>query len=139
LGENDGFGITNDELSFNSSQSVTITFDEEVKLFTAYFLDTYFGASGIESGVMAIDGVDAAEVFASDQNPGETAPDSAPGFATIDGVFKGTAFTFFAGPGQDDNSADVSLAGVSVAAIPLPAAFSFKPALTLSWPVVTLA
>lgn len=124
LGENDGFGVGNDELSSLQPQTLTITFSEDVRLFTAYFLDVYFGlvAPGVEaeSAILQVDGVDAAEVFATTQNPGEGGHGPA-GFETIDGVFKGSSFTFFAGAGLDDTTPDISVAGVSVAAVPLPA------------------
>lgn len=121
LGENDGLGIKNDEITF-PGEYVVITFTKAVTIKAAYFLDVFFAASNprdTESAIItkgalpgAIDAAVAASVPTSE----------GVGYAEILGVtLKGTTFTFWAGPGTDDNSADVALAAIEVAPIPLPA------------------
>jgi hypothetical protein len=119
-GEYDGLGISNDEITY-PSEWITITFVKPVTLTAVYFLDVFFRAGGAdtESGIVskggapgAIDGSVAASVPTSE----------GVGFAQITGLsLKGTTFTFWAGPGEDDSSADVALAAIEIAPIPLPA------------------
>jgi hypothetical protein len=119
-GEYDGLGISNDEITY-PSEWITITFVKPVTLTAVYFLDVFFraGSPDTESGIVskggapgAIDGSVAASVPTSE----------GVGFAQITGLtLKGTTFTFWAGPGEDDSSADVALAAIEIAPIPLPA------------------
>ena len=121
VGEYDGLGIFNDEITF-PSEWITITFVKPVTLTAAYFLDVFFRASDpsdTESGIITVGGAPGA----IDASVGASVPTSEGiGYAEITGLkLKGTTFTFWAGPGEDDSSADVALAAIEVAPIPLPA------------------
>lgn len=114
-GENDGFGIGDDEITSNGVfQSVTIVFEEAVTITTAYFLDVF----GTETGRILVGGGAAALVAGTAEAPGVTGNG---GFTSVSGAFTGTTFQFFAGPGEDDATADVALAALEVQAVPLPA------------------
>ncbi len=120
-GLTDGLGIKNDEITF-PSEFITITFLKPVTITAAYFLDLFFRASNpkdTESALItkgAVPGVVAASLAAS------VPTSEGIGYGALTGLsLKGTTFTFFAGPGEDDNSADYALAAIDVAAVPLPA------------------
>ncbi len=127
LGEKDGIGVDTDEAANTlpiELETITISFSKTVVLDTAYFLDVFIGGFGTEEArvVAAASSADDTpfdlNVFASNTKAGGN-----PGFAVIDGPLTGKAFTFFAGPGTDDSTADIALAAVSVSAVPLPAGF----------------
>jgi hypothetical protein len=120
-GEYDGLGISNDEITY-PSEWITITFVKPVTLTAVYFLDVFFSGrnpSDTESGNVTVGGAPGSadgSIFAS------VPTSEGVGFAQITGLsLKGTTFTFWAGPGSDDTSADVALAAIEIAPIPLPA------------------
>lgn len=120
-GQNDGFGIVDDESTTGDFlQTITVSFDREVTITTAYFLDVFLSGSGADGETARLNVGAAADVndFDAEVAGNELSGD---GFATITGMFTGSSFTFFAGPGVDDGSADISLAGLEIAPIPLPA------------------
>ena len=115
-GENDGIGVKNDEITY-PTQWVKVTFSEKVSLLNAYFLDVFFGKES-ESGAVSVNGPYTGpdgEVFAN------VPTSEGVGYAVISGPISGTEFSFFAGSGVDDKTADVALAAIEVAAVPLPA------------------
>lgn len=118
--ENDGIGIDDDEVAF--SQSIIITFTAPVKITKAYFLDLFQtpGGSAEEVADISVNGggvnytVGAIEPY----TPGGT------GYAelTFSPAAFGSMFTFTAESTNDDEGdPDYALAGLEVAAIPLPA------------------
>lgn len=113
--ENDGVGIGNDEVT-QGTQSLTLTFSEEVTMTSALYLDL-FAIADHESAIISVGsapGAVADETFATAGSVG--------GFATTGSLsLTGTSFTFFAGSGFDDGDGDFALAGVNIAPVPLPA------------------
>lgn len=117
-GENDGFGIGDDEITSNGVfQSVTIVFDQVVTVTTAYFLDVFSNNDGETARLLVGGGATDASTF-TDEALGVIGNG---GFTSVSGSFTGTTFQFFAGPGLDDATADISLAGLEIEAVPLPA------------------
>ena len=122
--ENDGFGIRNDEVTTGAVfQTITVTFSESVRLTTAYFLDVFLDADGTatESGRLSVGAPADVTDFDAEALAIDIEGSGAAGFTSVAGSFRGTTFTFFAGPGLDDGSADVSLAALQIEAVPLPA------------------
>jgi hypothetical protein len=121
-GETDGIGIRNDEITF-PGEYVVIEFSKAVTIRAAYFLDLFFkaGSGGVlidsEQANITVGAVPGAiDAFLVAQTADNI------GFGALTGLsLKGTTFTFFAGPGQDDSSGDFALAALDVAPIPLPA------------------
>ncbi len=124
--ENDGLGIKDDEFSNdqNGVQFATITFNEKVKIIAVHFLDVYTNASGStkEQGLVTIGGTAPGVVAASVTATG-TKSNSNPGFESATGLeLIGTTFSFWAGRTNDAaGSADVALAAIEVASVPVPA------------------
>lgn len=118
-GVNDGFGIGDDEATTGGDpfQVVTITFEDVVTITTAYFLDV-FSANDGESARILVGSTATDETVFTAEAPGVVGNG---GFTSVSGTFTGTTFSFFAGPGQDDGSADISLAALEVNVVPLPA------------------
>ena len=121
VGDNDGIGIKNDEITF-PGEYVVVTFSKPVTITAAYFLDLFFKERGATISdteeakitIGTVPGVVAASLLAQTSNQ--------IGYGALTGLkLKGSTFTFFAGPGEDDNSGDYALAALDVAAIPLPA------------------
>ncbi len=121
-GQTDGIGIKDDEITY-PRESLTLTFDNTVKLTGLYFLDLFFGAAGTEYAQLTVDGVFQGSGAAQQYNPG--AGNTNPGYAAFTGLsFIGKAFTFTVGPTNDlfgNDKPDYALAGVEVSAVPLPA------------------
>ena len=117
-GDNDGFGIGDDEVTTGSPfQVVTVTFDTLVTVTTAYFLDVFSSNAG-ESARLLVGSTATDENTFDAEAPGVVGNG---GFTSVSGEFTGTVFSFFAGPGLDDASADISLAGLEIEVVPLPA------------------
>ncbi len=123
--EFDGLGVTDDEITTNGiTQSITITFDREVVLTGLFFLDLFISPdqSSIEEAELSIDG-------GATINPGLVALEvfdngaTTSGFAYYSGLsYSGTSFTFTSSNTNDNiGFADYALAGIQVAAVPLPA------------------
>lgn len=122
LGQTDGIGIQDDEITY-PRESLTLTFKHAVKVTGLFFLDLFYGAAGIESACLAVDGAAVGCGFAQQFNPG--AGNTNPGYAEFTGLsFIGKVFTFTVGSGNDlfgNDKPDYALAGVDVAPVPLPA------------------
>lgn len=117
-GQNDGFGIGDDEVTSNGVfQSLTLTFSDVVTITTAYFLDVFSQNDGETARILVGGGASDPDTFTAEA-PGVTGNG---GFVSLAGTYTGTTFQFFAGPGLDDATADISLAGLEVTAVPLPA------------------
>jgi len=123
----DGAGLTNDEISGLTSvsgQTLTLNFDRAVRINSFDFLDLYdnsLNGNGIEQARVSIDGstpylVDASGISGDG------------GYAKLDLISLGVIgqniqFTAFQGlPIQDDSDNDYAFAGVTVSAVPVPAA-----------------
>lgn len=124
-GDFDGLGIGNDEVANSGSkiQAIKITFSDKVRLNATHFLDLFIADDGsdLESGLISLgdaptDPADAVLMALVPTSEGV-------GHGLQSQVLVGTTFTFFAGTGKDDNSADIALAAISVTAVPLPAGF----------------
>ena len=117
-GDFDGIGIRDDEIG--GAEFLTLTFNRQVKITTAYFLDLFVAQDGLSRETANITSLiggavsfDAYNVFPANGGFGE--------FAT--GV-RGTTFTIFESSGNDDiGVGDLALAGLEVNPIPLPAGF----------------
>ena len=128
-GDNDGFGVMNDEISAPGNnpnkipQTVTITFNKKVKLRSAYYLDLFLNSTGTDSEFanILVDGVaSGVPVF------GAVVPTSeGVGLGEQTGLsLNGYSFTFFASPSNDGvGQPDFALAGLEISAVPLPAGF----------------
>jgi hypothetical protein len=125
-GENDGLGVRNDEITF-PSEWVAIVFSDAVTLSNAYVLDLFFNgklkgnlatteSAHVTASNVAGIGSDDASVYATSPNKVNGI-----GYGVLAGPLKGKVFTFFAGPGKDDNTGDFALAAVDISAVPLPA------------------
>ena len=126
----DGIGVenggTDSEVDY-PLQKLTLTFSKAVKLTAAYFLDLYVGEQ-TESAIITTGGGDSIEIFA---DPAEINPVPAvtSGFRAANGLeLIGKVFTFSVGTDNDvcitgacSDKPNYALAGVEVAAVPLPA------------------
>lgn len=130
LGQNDGIGIKDDEISNPPPQSVTITFKTNVRLKSVYFLDLY-KAELVDDAEVAYVGlggsIDPLSIVGSVTGT-ETMPDSGPptsdGLAELTGLnVIGSQFTFWVNPLANDERGrpDSALAAIDVAPVPLPA------------------
>jgi hypothetical protein len=118
---NDGFGVgQSDEITNNGVlESITITFTHAVTLTAVHFLDMFVSdGEETEAGHVTIGGT-AGDIDASIA----ATASSGPGYKLLDGLtLTGTTFTFWASAGNDDaGDADVALAAIEIAPIPLPA------------------
>ena len=118
-GDFDGLGIGNDELANSKTkiQAIKITFSDRVRLQATHFLDLFIANDGsdLESGLISVgdaptDPADAVLLAIVPTSEGI-------GHGLQEQVLVGTTFTFFAGTGKDDRSADIALAAVQVSAI----------------------
>ncbi len=117
-GDNDGFGISDDEVDY--SEVFTVTFDTWVEIREAYYLDLFFrdavDAGRTESAIASSNSGDTAETFAVVERADGV------GYAESgDIVLSGTVFTFVSGAQDDDGTGDFAVGGLEVAAVPLPA------------------
>lgn len=133
VGDNDGLGIIDDELSnpgpSDVTQYVTITFNKVRTLTAAYFLDVFIDplTQGTEEARVNVGSAPDAGTFvgglatevANLSNPSNAGL----GLVEITGLnLQGTTFTFWVGSDNDSlGFADGSLAAVKLAPIPLPA------------------
>lgn len=120
-GDNDGVGIGSNEIR-NGPAFAVLTFSEEVKLVGTFFLNLFRSAESddFEQVYITVDSntpgsidhiVEAEETFEENF-----------GFKQDTTALKGTVFTFFAAPTNDDvGRPDFSLAAVELAPVPLPA------------------
>lgn len=118
----DGLGVSDDEITTNGVQeAITLAFDRNVTLSGLFFLDLFRAAEGqsVEQAMLQIDGV----LYVPNFDAIETFDGLASGFAFYDGLsLTGKSFTFMSNNTNDAiGFADYALAGVQVAAIPLPA------------------
>lgn len=120
-GDNDGVGIGSNEIR-NGPAFATLTFSEEVKLVGTFFLNLFQSneSDDLEHVYITVGATPGAidhEIFAEEvfeENFGFKYDNTK--------ALKGTVFTFFAGPGNDDvGRPDFSLAAVELAPVPLPA------------------
>jgi hypothetical protein len=123
-GLNDGVGVGNDEITIGS-EFVTVTFDRKVRLITYFVLDLFDDGPPVTdnesailyAGASPMPGSFVAELIAS-----EPFAIGGFGFGQLGVDVVGTTFTFAAGNGNDGvGSADFALAGLEIAAIPVPA------------------
>ncbi|MEM1232535.1 MAG: hypothetical protein AAGH70_00285 [Pseudomonadota bacterium] len=112
-GDNDGLGIGDDEISVDPTESFTISFNTTVTIAGLYFLDHY----APEEVHVSIDGGTPLAPFISTVSP------PTPGYTEFENLsLTGQTFTFTVGePNQTGAVADYALAGIDIAAIPLPA------------------
>lgn len=122
VGEFDGLGVFDDEVSF-PAQLLTIVFDQEVTITGLYFLDLFTTKVGVvfqslEAAMVEADGAPAG-IFGAVQTPNNQNP----GLGVFTGLsITGTTFVFSAAPGNDGlGNPDYALAGIDLAPIPLPA------------------
>lgn len=129
LGENDGLGIINDEVTGAGEQYITIDFMGSMKITAAYFLDLFIAPpgggqtkevveiyEGVGTGGALLATFTATEQADSFANPGI-------GYGALEGVsLVGTTFTFAVGSSNDKiGREDFALAGIEASQIPLPA------------------
>lgn len=114
----DGLGVSDDEISANPPQSITIAFDQEVTLTNLYFLDLFIAAnhSNTEQAFVSVDAgpalsYDAQEVFNGSNS----------GLGSFIVSLTGSSFTFFVNGNDNVGVGDFALAGIELAPIPLPA------------------
>lgn len=114
-GDNDGVGITDDEVTF-PNESIRLVFSSAVNLNLAYFLDLF---SPEQVHIASNNGGTALVTSSILFNP---MVDNG-GFVTSDALtLTGTTFTFTGDNLNDPTAApDFALAGLQVAAVPLPA------------------
>ena len=132
-GDNDGYGVRNDEIT--GLQSITITFNKDVRLTAAYFLDLFF-ANAFASSAAAQASLDpnsnAEQAFVSVGSSVGAADGSlyamhplseGRGLGELTGLsLVGSSFTFYVGPTNDaSGQADYALAALNVTGVPLPA------------------
>ncbi|MEP2473676.1 MULTISPECIES: VPLPA-CTERM sorting domain-containing protein [Rhodobacterales] len=123
VGDNDGIGVDDDEITLSPAESVTLTFDKAIRVTGLYFLDLFISSDGAvtESAVVSSNGSAILELFATENEPGFGLGD----FTELAGdfvSFTGTSFTFTVGNDNDNvGKADFALAGIEIAPIPLPA------------------
>ncbi|OUR63854.1 hypothetical protein A9Q79_08860 [Methylophaga sp. 42_25_T18] len=115
--DKDGAGIDNDEISPN--QTLTLTFDSIVSFTAFHFLDLYDGI-GTEQATITLDGS-----LLSYMSATETSGQG--GYARLEllGPMTGQILEFTAALGgllKDDSNNDYAFAGVTVSAVPVPAA-----------------
>ena len=112
-GDNDGLGIGDDEISFDPSESFTLTFETQVGIVGLYFLD-HFEEEEVH---VSVDEGDVALVF----SPGAALGTS--GYTAFEDLaLFGSKFVFTVGePNEAGATADYSLAAIDLAPIPLPA------------------
>jgi len=127
VADNDGLGIFDDEISTDGpggiDQFVTVTFEKEVKLVAAYFLDVFISSNGntIEEAFVTLgdmpNGADGSAAATQTVGTGE------PGLVEITGLnLRGKEFTFWVGRTNDAQGfADGAFAALEVAPVPLPA------------------
>lgn len=122
-GDNDGIGIDDDEITIRPPESVTLTFDKAIRVTGLFFLDLFIAAdnSVTESAIVSVNGVEKAELFAQQNEPGF----GLGSFEAANGdfvSFTGKSFTFTVGTQNDQvGKADYALGGIEIAPIPLPA------------------
>ena len=120
----DGFGVSDDEVSSEPPEILTLTFSNSVEITVAYFLDLFISPNDEDNfetahlfGASGSDSFDAQEQAASAAEPGV-------GFGAFETSVTGTVFTFVPDPSNDDiGFADFALAGLEVTEVPLPAGF----------------
>lgn len=122
--ENDGIGITDDEVSYldTFSESITVTFDRDVTLIGVHFLDLFEdpGDDSEEVAILTVDGVGVTLTFGALQPKTGNNPGYA--FGSVDSI-TGREFIFTAGETNDQFAEpDYSLAALQIAPIPVPAA-----------------
>jgi hypothetical protein len=124
LGQNDGLGVKDDEISNPPPQSITITFSSTKRLSAVYFLDLFASSGGgeVEEGRVILGTERAAAGFASVSGT-EVVGTGLPGLAELTGLnLVGKSFTFWVARTNDaTGTADGALAGIDVAPVPLPA------------------
>jgi hypothetical protein len=124
VGDNDGVGVIDDEITFGK-ESVTLTFDREVRLTAAYFLDLFIAADKSTKEIANITVGDI--VGLSDASLVATAELGVPGkkigYGELLGVnLRGSQFTFWASETNDmEGRPDFALAAVEISPVPLPA------------------
>ena len=117
MGDNDGIGIIDDEISF-PRQYALLEFTDEVTIVTTYWLDLFVRADE-----------QSAEVGFGESNLGDSdsyiayAPDGVNyGFGAFATSLTGTGFIFYVGETNDGNAnPDAALAALEIAPVPLPA------------------
>ena len=124
VGDNDGIGVRDDEISNPPPQWVTITFSSNKILTAAYFLDVFVSADGStieEARVNVGNTIDPFNFFSAWGT--DTVNTGAPGLVEITGLYLvGKQFTFWVGDDNDlQGVADGALAAIEVAPVPLPA------------------
>lgn len=123
VGDNDGVGVDDDEITIRPPESVTLTFDKAVQVTGLFFLDLFIAAdnSVTESAIITNAAGDMVELFAQENEPGFGLGE----FSSVAGdfaSFTGKSFTFTVGTLNDNvGQADYALAGIEIAPIPLPA------------------
>ena len=132
-GDNDGYGVINDEIT--GMQSITITFTKDVRLTAAYFLDLFFANAFATSAAAqaSLDPFSNAEqafvsvgssIGAADGSLYAMVPLSeGTGLGELTGLsLVGSSFTFYVGNTNDaSGQADYALAAINVTGVPLPA------------------
>lgn len=123
-GEGDGIGVGNDEIG--PGEWVTIAFDEAVHLTGVHLLDHFIAQSGqdmeIAGAFMGMTPTGPAQQIAAQMTIGD-APTFGTGYAFGETDLTGTSFSFALFGGNDDlGVGDFALAGLEVAAVPVPAA-----------------
>jgi len=123
--ENDGLGIGDDEVTTGNAgqEYITITFDEAVKLTGVYWLDLFRDPN---SGDREVGNISRGSVPGAPSDHSTLAVfNVTKGFGFREDLsvdLNGTSFTFFVGSTNDAaGRADAALAGITIAAVPLPA------------------
>lgn len=118
-GTTDGVGIVTDELDGSALQYAVLEFTTDVWLTNLYGLDLFSNAAATDQEEMRVTVGTAPGAIDASLAASSTAQ---PGFGDLQTMLKGSAFTFWAGTGNDNaGRPDFALAGVTVAPIPLPA------------------
>lgn len=124
LGQNDGLGVRDDEITNPPPQSITITFNSNKRLTAVYFLDLFagVGSAEVEQGRVVI-GTERVGTGFESVNGTQVVGTNDPGLAELTGLnLISDSFTFWVARTNDAvGKADGALAGIDVAPVPLPA------------------